>query len=117
MRVTRQAWATPKEPTGLNLAALEADQDRCDTARTTATAVKRNDELFHDTSDSESVPNLEDFKNGQVQFRAHARAAFASKPSDPLTINIKSVMLFHIELAQAIKSTRYYIVRRYVTNQ
>ena len=31
-----------------------------------------NDELSHDTSDSENEPN-----NGQVQLRAHARAAFA----------------------------------------
>jgi hypothetical protein len=34
-----------------------------------------NCELCHETSDSESVPVP---KNGQVQLRAHARAAFAS---------------------------------------
>ncbi len=36
-----------------------------------------NYELCHETSDPESVP-----KNGQLQLRAHARAAFAGEPSD-----------------------------------
>jgi hypothetical protein len=52
-----------------------------------------NDELCHDTSDSESVP-----KNGQVQLRTHARAALTTG-----SINYPFAMLFHIELAKAIK--------------
>ena len=51
-----------------------------------------NDELCHDTSDSKSVP-----KNGQVQLRVHAPAAFASQSVG--SMNYPFAMLFHIELA------------------
>jgi hypothetical protein len=37
--------------------------------------------------------------NGQVQLRAHARAAFASETSD--SMNYPVAMLFHVELALA----------------
>ena len=50
------------------------------------------DGLCHDTSDSESAP-----KNGQVQLRVHARAAFASHTIG--SINYPFAMLLHIELA------------------
>jgi hypothetical protein len=63
----KEAWATSKVLTGLNLATLEyIDVIHWQHG-------PPNDVLCHDTSDSESVP-----KNGQVQLRAHARAAFAS---------------------------------------
>jgi hypothetical protein len=68
MRVTRQLpRATSRVSTGLNLATLEKIG--------VAQHSLPNYELCHETSDSESesVP-----KNGQVQLRAHARAAFAS---------------------------------------
>ncbi len=55
-----------------------------------------NDELCHDTSDSESVP-----QNGQVQLRTHARATFASGllKHRPGSIGCPFAMLYHIELA------------------
>jgi hypothetical protein len=43
-------------------------------------------------------------KNGQVQLRAHALAAFASQTIGSMSYPF--AMLFHIELAYAIKSTR-----------
>ena len=47
--------------------------------------------LCHDFSDSKSVP-----KNGQVQLRAHARAAYASQSVGSL--DNPFAMLFQIEL-------------------
>jgi hypothetical protein len=46
-------------------------------------------------NDSKSVP-----KNGQVQLRAHGRAAFASPTIG--SMNYPFAILFHIELAWAI---------------
>jgi hypothetical protein len=72
MRVTRQLGLPPRyrpSATGLNLATPSLEL--IDVIQHSLP----NDELCqcNDTSDSESVP-----KNGQVQLRAHARAAFAS---------------------------------------
>jgi hypothetical protein len=50
-------------------------------------------------SESKSVS-----KNGQVQLRAHARAAFISQSIGQTTNPF--AMLFHIELAEAIHSPR-----------
>jgi hypothetical protein len=50
-----------------------------------------NDELCHDTSDSESVP-----KNGQTRA---PRAAFASSTIGSIMLNYPFATLFHIELA------------------